>query len=293
MALQLSGPISLGQIQVEFGGSNPASMSEYYRGAGRVPFVNPNIPASGTISIGQFYGATREFFFTINTNYATPQDLRTLAIAMGWNGIDFLRVTNNAVISSNTTSTPALSITGSFPNGVSFTNNGRVIGMGGRGGDTERAGSPGGIGLRVTTNATIANTGTIAGGGGGGGAGVFWGWNGFSRSMAGSGGASGLTAAPGGLNPANGAGGSAFPSRDLNGDGVFETGGQSFNWGWGGRPSSPGGAGGSWGAAGDAGGTVDGNYNYSGYAGGAGGAAVTGNSFITWTSTGTRFGAVL
>ena len=50
MALQSSGAISLANIQTEFGGSNPISISEYY-GVGTVP-------ASGTISLSDFYGQT-------------------------------------------------------------------------------------------------------------------------------------------------------------------------------------------------------------------------------------------
>lgn len=50
MALQTSGPISLFNIQTEFGGTNPIAISEYYAAAS-------GIPASGTISIGDFYGA--------------------------------------------------------------------------------------------------------------------------------------------------------------------------------------------------------------------------------------------
>lgn len=37
MALQTSGAISLSQVQSEFGGGNPISMSEYYRGGANVP----------------------------------------------------------------------------------------------------------------------------------------------------------------------------------------------------------------------------------------------------------------
>ena len=37
MALQTSGAISLSQVQSEFGGANPISMSEYYRGGANVP----------------------------------------------------------------------------------------------------------------------------------------------------------------------------------------------------------------------------------------------------------------
>lgn len=51
MALQTSGAISLNDIQTEFGGSNPISISEYYGAAS-------GIPASGTISLSDFYGAS-------------------------------------------------------------------------------------------------------------------------------------------------------------------------------------------------------------------------------------------
>jgi hypothetical protein len=58
MALQTLGPISLGDIQNEFGGTNPISMGEYYRGDGQVPdtAANTSIPLSNTISLGDFYG---------------------------------------------------------------------------------------------------------------------------------------------------------------------------------------------------------------------------------------------
>ena len=49
MALQSSGTISLSQVQGEFGGSNPISISEYYGAA-------TGIPGSGTISLSNFYG---------------------------------------------------------------------------------------------------------------------------------------------------------------------------------------------------------------------------------------------
>lgn len=51
MALQASGAISLGDIQTEFGGSNPISISEYYG-------EDTGIPASGTISFSDFYGTS-------------------------------------------------------------------------------------------------------------------------------------------------------------------------------------------------------------------------------------------
>lgn len=58
MTLQSSGAISLGNIQTEFGGSNPISISEYYRGGAFVDTGSGTvgIPASGQISFSQFYG---------------------------------------------------------------------------------------------------------------------------------------------------------------------------------------------------------------------------------------------
>lgn len=50
----------MGDIQAEFGGANPISISEYYAGAGRVPVgtsgINGPVPSSGTISFSQFRG---------------------------------------------------------------------------------------------------------------------------------------------------------------------------------------------------------------------------------------------
>ena len=58
MALPNSGSLSLSQIQSEFGGSNPISLSEYYRGGSLVPnhSLTGNIAASGTISVNMIYG---------------------------------------------------------------------------------------------------------------------------------------------------------------------------------------------------------------------------------------------
>jgi hypothetical protein len=56
-----SGTISLLNLQNFFGGSNPASLSEYYRGGGLVPNITENsaIPTSGTISLSNFYNSKR------------------------------------------------------------------------------------------------------------------------------------------------------------------------------------------------------------------------------------------
>lgn len=51
MALQSSGAISLANVQTEFGGSAPTSISEYYG-------ADAGVPASGTISLSDFYGTS-------------------------------------------------------------------------------------------------------------------------------------------------------------------------------------------------------------------------------------------
>lgn len=50
--------IRFGDLQGEFGGSNPISLSEFYRGGGAVPNTGTNsrIPTSGAISMGDFFG---------------------------------------------------------------------------------------------------------------------------------------------------------------------------------------------------------------------------------------------
>jgi len=58
MALPTTGPLSIGQIQGEFGGSNPASLREYYSAASGVPSLgNP-------ISISDFRGTSNVTTFT-------------------------------------------------------------------------------------------------------------------------------------------------------------------------------------------------------------------------------------
>lgn len=78
MTLQTSGAISLSQIQSEFGGSNPISMSEYYRNGSYVP-------SSITTGAGSWSG------YTGNTSSYYWSNLYILVwagsqISTGWNG---------------------------------------------------------------------------------------------------------------------------------------------------------------------------------------------------------------
>lgn len=59
MAVKSSGTIGLtADVAEEFGGSTPHNMSEYYRNAGLVGSNNTSVPASGALSLSDFYGAT-------------------------------------------------------------------------------------------------------------------------------------------------------------------------------------------------------------------------------------------
>jgi len=280
MALPASGTITLADIQTEFGGSNPISLSEYYRGGAYVTSNNTNVPTSGTISLSNFYGAVRQFAFTISSNQ-TDANLRTLAISAGWDQSAPLVATigSGVEITSSSTGTPALTVSGSFPAGVQLTNNGTIVGRGGTGGlygriDLDRPGGPGGdggVGLSVSSTISINNAGTIGGGGGGGGGSVDV--YGSNSAQGGGGGA--------GFGPAGGTGTSGTPPTA----GGLLTGGTGGSYG--------GERGGNGGDAGQAGtyGNIDGVTTNSG-AGGAAGAAISGNSNITWIATGTRLGPI-
>jgi hypothetical protein len=58
MALQSSGPLKISEIESEFGGIPPTSISEYYRSGLYVTNIaeNETIPESGIISFSNFYG---------------------------------------------------------------------------------------------------------------------------------------------------------------------------------------------------------------------------------------------
>lgn len=71
MPLQSSGAISLNDIAVEFGGSTPHSISEYYGAAS-------GIPSSGQISFSQFYGKSAVVLPSLQvTAYGTSWQAQT------------------------------------------------------------------------------------------------------------------------------------------------------------------------------------------------------------------------
>jgi hypothetical protein len=287
--------MSFSQINTELGLSSTATISLNDAAVRTLAGVGAS-PAA--IAITNLSGKSNQFSFTISTNQ-TNANLRTLALNAGWPGTAKVVATINSgiYISSNSTSTPALTVSGSFPNGVELINQGFIIGMGGNGngrnvqavGFVGIAGDPGGGALSVSSAISVNNTGTIGGGGGGGGnggssynnndydpAGYFNGGGGGGRSS----------------NAANSSGGISFNNQGNGGAGTVNGAGAGgagipFNGGFSTVPN--GGAGGDWGSAGVNG--TGGNYSAAG-AGGSGGYAISGNSYITYIATGTRLGSI-
>ncbi len=92
MPMPSSGTITFAQLQTEFGGSNPISLNEYYRGGAYVPNITANnaVPTSGAISLSNFYSATALYPITIVSTWgsnfgASPvvSDAKTLTVPSG------------------------------------------------------------------------------------------------------------------------------------------------------------------------------------------------------------------
>ena len=319
MTLNASGPISIagttaGQsIQIELGGNGTTAMSlndSSVRTLAGVPTGAITMPTN-------FYGKANQFSFSI----ATPQsnaNLRTLAVAAGWNQTSAVVATVNSgvVISSTCTAVAGLTINGTWPNGVQLINNGQIGGKGGRGA-LGCAGPPfasgpkaGGPAISLGVSATIVNNSYIGGGGGGGAASINTGGGGGAGGGAGGNVGAGSGGNGGNVMPgtggAGGAGGTATngsPGTAGGGGGNqgycncnlgLSQGGPGGSAGNAGSPyvactgnSDAAGGGGGWGASGGGGGAN----SYS--AGNAGGKAIALNGFTaTRSGAGTTYGAV-
>lgn len=297
MTLPVSGAISLSDVNVELQRSATATISMNDAEL-RTLFAVP----SGAIGLATGYGRANKLVISITSNQ-TNLDLRSWLISQGWNQTSNVEVTINSGVwvSSNSTGTPALNVSGSFPNGLKITNNGTIAGMGGAGGNAgSGAGSVGGTALQVSTACSVTNNNIIAGGGGGGGAGGNGGQyvnftNAFVSGGGGGGGRSGLInrsggSPNGGTGTSGGAGGGGGGGAANYVSGEY---GQYQGTVYGGA----GGSGGNWGAGGAGGGGSYfsgywANYTSGGGGGGSGGKSVVGSGYITWLATGTRYGSV-
>jgi hypothetical protein len=274
-------------------------------------------------------GTASGFIFNVSVNGGTNLTINNSWLSgQGWNGAWSVNISNTGNFNSSTTSTAALTLSVTMPAGkiLTFTNCGScyIVGRGGNGGagnlNSGSAGGAGGTGLSVTSAVTFVNNGVIAGGGGGGGGGAGWhgagggGGGGAGGGSAGAGG-TGIRSYQGGYgyDGSSGSSGSTTSagSGGRGGDASIANGGQRTSATYGnsgsgtgagsggapgnvynnGMPGGGGGGGGGLGSAGGAGGTN--TYRYSGSGpGGAAGSCTSGNGYITWSATGTRYGSL-
>lgn len=306
MALPNTGPLTMTQIASEFPDTAPYSLSEFYRGGGKVPNTpgNTAVPTSGQIAIGNFYGTQNRSAITLtisgNTlNYNLYNSATANPGYVAGSTDVTLNINGGVNVGSNSTGSYAMAVPSQFnPADVIVINNqGTIIGRGGDGGlgGGVNSGSTGGGGaggaIQVSRPVTINNVGTLAGGGGGGGGGAFRLFSvnpktTFQFPGGGGGGGAGYNAGSGGSSK-DGLPNSANPgqSGSINGGGA---GGNAYyysNPNTGGGPGGPGGGRGAGGSAGTPG-------NSPGSPGGSAGQYLNGSPYVTWQSTGTRQGGV-
>ena len=247
MPTPTSGPISFADVNIALGRSANATISLNDaivralppKASGTISMSDlrgkPNAPTFqyrlvGILSIGDFN--LREWI-TTNGSSDTGQI---------WDGTSAVVVTlpsNCSFYGTNTPPTPAMTISGSFPNGLKIINGARIYGAGGNGGAGGSAsnngsgifankgsdGGAGGTAIFVSTTAPIiidnvTLSGTIAGGGGGGGGGggaygasAGGTTTGAAGGGGGGGGAGGYGSSGGGIGGAGGTGAATVASN--------------------------------------------------------------------------------
>jgi len=158
MALQASGQISLADLAAEFGDTPPHSMSEFYRDGGKVPGVNSNVPTSGLIRLGNFFGAVNELLQQVTAQASV--NAQTI-FGSNWGSA----VPKRLLIPAGTTIGP-LTIPSGLGGTLTVQNQGEIQGLGGSGNS-----GAGGHAITASSSFTLLNTGAVRGGGGGGGLG--------------------------------------------------------------------------------------------------------------------------
>jgi len=268
MTIKSNGPLSFTEIHDEFKslgsnfGSKPYLLSEYYN----LP-AGIGLPTSGEIKFSDFYGKSNIIYVVgddwvaisdsqINSKYNRNNcDLWESLQAMGYTdptrNYD-IQIPLDYWLWSSTTSKAGLTIPASMTGLNVIRNRGNIIGMGGRGGNSNTAGGAGGPALEVLGEGPLVvfNFGYVAGGGGGG-AGA------RGTGAGGAGGGAGGTGS-GSDNNAQGGSGGILNASGTSGGNASQAGG-----------GSGGGAGGGGGGADNEGGCED-----SGAAGGGGGGRI-------------------
>ena len=149
MAIKSSGTLAMTEIVAEFGGAIPHALNEYYRDGGLVPANNTGVPTSGTIAIGNFYGAVNEIQIPINSNTTNFQ----LSSAFGSNwqtAVPKRLIVNSGVTVGSSNGNPAMTIEGSMGGTLIVQNTGSIQGTGG-----SANGGAGGPAVRSDQNGNI------------------------------------------------------------------------------------------------------------------------------------------
>lgn len=236
MALPSTGELSLSVINVELGA---ASTTQRSLNDAALRTLFGIVTAGAQISLSDGRGKSSMAKLTIAA-HQQEMNLRSWAIANGWNGTSAVEITVAAgvYIYSDNVATPALTIDGSWPGGLTLINNGHIMGKGGRGGGNTNASSnpsvhypeSGGSAISLGAPLSIGGSGSILGGGGGGGATIlFYSDSANYHSYAGGGGGAG-GGAGGNLRDVNapGAGGGLGASGGNGGGGCGGGGGRIF-----------------------------------------------------------------
>ena len=236
----------------------------------------------------------KSFMFAIAAS-VSDVNLRTAALAAGWNGSAAVQAIVNpgVALTGSSTASYGLTVNGSFPGGIALVvSEGATLagrgGVGGAGGVGSTGagtnGTGGGTALLVSVPISIHNFGTIAGGGGGGGGGAGYTFNnGIDHSGV-------FTYYGQADSPGNGGNGARFGVAATLGEGALNYEAYNSNYGGSGNGGVMGTAGSRADSSLSGGGSVGYNYGYG--LGGAAGNAVTGNEFITWLFPGTRLGPI-
>jgi hypothetical protein len=181
MAIKSSpAPLAISEIVTEFGddAGGTDSLSEYYRGGANVNDVttNSNIPTTGVIDIGDFYGTGNAI--VANASAGTNVDIApAFASPDTWtNSIAKLFVIASPIqiVGNNV----ALTVPSNMAGTLDIQNAGNIIGIrgtAGAAGSGGAGGAGGAAGAAISiqkAGVSINNSGTISGGGGGGGGGA-------------------------------------------------------------------------------------------------------------------------
>lgn len=170
-----------------------------------------------------------------------------------------------------------------WPSGVTFTviNNGRIEGAAGDGGDSSVDGEDGGVAFKTAVSITLENNNEIWGGGGGGGGALIQ--DGGLADAGGGGGGGQLPGSGGAAVSGGGAAGGDPGTTEVGGSGGFH---ENLVAGY----TATGGDGGDPGQSGQSGQTTGSGSSTNG-SGGSAGAAIDGDSFVTYDTTGDIRGA--